>query len=110
MTGHDEGLIRVWARHLDPASHTGTVNFLTIGDVLAPAAAPLLKSVTAISSINWTVNIIPETVTTDEGWWHVETRLSAAQGGYSSQIMRYWNRAGELISEGTQLVAIFDKR
>ena len=58
MTGHDEGLIRVWARHLDPASHTGTVNFLTIGDVLAPAAAPLLKSVTAISSINWTVNSV----------------------------------------------------
>lgn len=109
MTGQKDGLIRVWVRHLDPTSQQGAVNFLALGDVLPPAATPLLThAVNAISSINWTVNIIPEQITTQDGWWQVETRLTATQGGYSSQIMRYWNRSGDLIAEGTQLVAIFD--
>ena len=41
-------------------------------------------------------------------WWHVESRLTAARGGYSSQIMRIWNTEGRLVVEGLQSIAIFD--
>jgi acyl-CoA thioesterase len=44
---------------------------------------------------------------TEDGWWHVETDLTAAQGGYASQVMRIWNTEGELVVEGVQSVAIF---
>lgn len=107
MTGTDEAYIRVWSRHRDESSRSGIGSFLTLADVLPPAAAPLLKGPTPISSMNWHMNILQPDVGTDDGWWHVETRQTATQNGYSSQVMRFWNRAGLLVAEGMQSVAVF---
>ncbi len=106
MSGAEDGYIRVWSRHVDENSRNGTASFLTLGDVLPPAALPLFRQMGPISSINWMLNIINDPVTED-GWWHVETKLTAAKDGYSSQVMRFWNNDGLLVAEGMQAVAIF---
>ena len=107
MSGHDEGYIRVWSRHIDPASRKGVESLLTIGDVLPPAAMPLLTKMGPVSSVNWIFTTLTDTPETEDGWWQIESRLSAAQGGYSSQVMRIWNTQGELVAEGMQCVAMF---
>ena len=107
MSGHHEGYIRVWSRHKDPASREGIASLLTLGDVLPPAAMSLVKKMGAISSVNWIFTTFTDTPETEDGWWHVDSRLSAAQGGYSSQVMRIWNTKGELVAEGMQCVTIF---
>lgn len=106
VSGAKEGYVRVWSRHKAKNSREGMASFLTIGDVLPPAALPTLTEFGPISSMNWHMNILrpPET---HDGWWHIETRQTAAQDGYSSQVMRFWNSEGELVAEGMQSVAIF---
>lgn len=107
MSGAKEGYIRTWSRHKDPASREGMASLLTLGDVLPPAAMPMLKKMGPVSSVNWMFNVLVDDPQTDDGWWHVETKLTAASGGYSSQVMRYWNTDGVLVAEGMQAVAIF---
>lgn len=107
MIGAQDGYIRVWSRHIDPASRDGICSLLTIGDVLPPAAAPLMKQPGPISSISWIFTVLTDEPRTEDGWWHIETKLTAAGGGYSSQVMRIWNTDGDLIAEGMQCVAIF---
>ena len=107
MSGAKKPDMRVWARMVDPSSRKGVISLLTLGDLLPPAASPLMPQFAPISSVNWTVNSMREDITTREGWWHVETKLSSAEKGYSSQIMRYWNTEGDLVAEAIQFVTIF---
>lgn len=104
--GADEGYIRVWSRHKDPASQEGMTSLLCIGDVLPPASCTRMKAMGPVSSVNWMMNFLAEPVTED-GWWHIESRETATSGGYSSQVMRFWNTDGTLVAEGMQAVAIF---
>jgi len=104
----DTGYIRTWSRHKDPASRSGVEALLCLGDVLPPAAMPLLRKFAPVSSMSWMFNLLTDTPQTEDGWWHVESRLTAARGGYSSQVMRIWNTDGELAVEGMQSIAIFD--
>ena len=99
--------MRVWARMVDVPSREGMISLLTLGDLLPPAASPLMTQFAPISSANWTINFVREDITTRAGWWHVETKLTAAGSGYSSQIMRYWNADGVLVAEAMQFVTIF---
>ena len=107
MSGAEEGYARTWSRHKDEASRAGIDSLVTIGDVLPPAALPMFKTMGPVSSVNWMLNILVDNPTTKDGWWHVETKLTAANGGYASQVMRYWNADGVLVAEGMQAVAIF---
>jgi len=88
-------------------SREGIESLLCIGDVLPPAAIPMFNKMGPISSINWMFNILTDTPVTEDGWWQVETRLTAARDGYSSQVTRFWNTNGNLVAEGMQAVAIF---
>lgn len=107
MSGAKEGYIRTWSRHEDAASRDGMASFVTLGDVLPPAALPMFTKMGPVSSVNWMLNILVDDPVTTDGWWHVETKLTAASGGYASQVMRYWNSDGVLVAEGMQAVAIF---
>lgn len=107
VTGHKEGYVRVWSRHQDDASRDGTSSLICIGDVLPPGALPMLTQPGPVSSMTWIFNILSDKPSTEKGWWHIETRLTAAQGGYSTQVMRIWNSSGELTAEGMQSVTIF---
>ncbi len=107
ISGADEAYIRVWARHRDQRAHNSMAAFICLGDVLPPAAMPTFKSFGPVSSVNWQVNFLAPELQTRDGWWDIENRQTAAQDGYSSQVMRYWNRDGVLMAEAIQSVAIF---
>ena len=106
MTGAERGHVRVWARHGSEASRTGESAFVCLGDVLPPAAFAVMRRPAPVSSVNWTLNLLRST-DTEDGWYLVETEQTAARDGYSSQRMRYWNSAGEMVAEGMQAVAVF---
>jgi len=91
----------------DEESRAGLGSFIAIGDVMPPAALPMFTQMGPVSSMNWQVNILNDTCASDDGWWHIELDLTASRDGYSSQIMRYWNRAGVLCAEAIQSVTIF---
>lgn len=107
ITGADRGYVRVWSRHRDTAMHDRIEGLLSIADVLPPAVFPMLRTPGPNSSMNWICNILSDQPRTRDGWWMIETDLTAAQGGYSSQVMRVWNTDGELIADGMQSVVIF---
>lgn len=107
MSSAKEGYIRVWSRHTDVDSRDGLASFLTLSDVLPPAALPMFNKMGPVSSVNFMLNILVDNPKTQDGWWHAETKLTSAQGGYASQVMRFWNTDGVLVAEGMQSVAIF---
>ena len=106
FSGASKGYVRTWARHIDEASRAGESSFVCLGDVLPPAAYPTLRTPAPISSVNWTLNLL-RPAKTEDGWYLVESEQTAARDGYSSQRMRYWNTASELVAEGMQAVAVF---
>ena len=106
LAGIQEAYIRTWSRHHDPQARTGITAFLTLADVLPPAALAKSKIFAPISTVNWLITMINEPHT-DDGWYQIEIRQSAAAGGYSSQHMRFWNTQGTLIAEALQSVAVF---
>ena len=105
--GGDRGYVRVWARHRDEAIRGTPEGLLSIADVLPPAAFSLCKKMGPNSSVNWICNVLSEDLTTKDGWWMIESALSAGHDGYSSQVMRMWNSEGELVVDGMQSVVIF---
>lgn len=107
MSGANEGYIRAWSRHKNAASRTGTASFVTLSDVLPPAAMPMFTKMGPVSSMTFLLNILDDTPITKDGWWQVETRQTAARGGYSTQVMRFFDYDGRLVAEGLQSVTIF---
>lgn len=107
VTAADRGYIRAWARHKASASWTAPEALLCIGDILPPAVYPMLKKPGPNSSMTWICNVLDDDLSTEDGWWQVETDLSAARDGYSSQVMRAWNSRGDLVLDGMQAVAVF---
>ena len=107
LTGADKGYIRCWTRHRDPASRTGIASLLCLGDILPPGIYPMLKRPGPNSSMNWLRNFLDDTPQTDDGWWQMETTMTGAGDGYSSQVMRGWNTQGKLVIDGMQACLTF---
>lgn len=107
ISGAARGYMRTWARHKDESSRVDLGSFIAIADVMPPAALPMFTKMGPVSSMNWQINILNHPCETEDGWWHIELDLTASRDGYSSQIMRYWNRAGVLCAEAVQSVTIF---
>lgn len=105
--GADRGYIRVWARYRDPAMWTRPEGLIGIADVLPPAVFPMCRQPGPNSSMTWICNFLSGTPSTRDGWWMLETDLTAARDGFSSQVMRGWNTDGELVIDGMQSVVIF---
>lgn len=106
MTGGTRGYVRCWVRHRDAASRKGETALLCLADVLPPAVLPIMTQLGPMSSMSWICNFLrsPET---DDGWYQVESELSAARDGYSSQVMRIWNVEGQMVAEGMQSITVF---
>ncbi len=107
FSGAAEGKMRVWCRHRDPASQSGLEGLFCLGDALPPAIFPKCKIPGPNSSVNWMFNLLVEDIATRDGWYMLESELTAAGNGYSSQVMRLWNTEGQLVADAMQSVVIF---
>ena len=108
LTQQDKAEMLTWVRfNENPACHPA-IALLALGDALPPAALHLFREFGPISSMNWTVNMLADTPTTDsDGWWLLWASSRYARGGFSVQDMMIWNRAGEAVVSGSQGVAIY---
>lgn len=98
---------RRWCRLVERENLDPEIELMAIGDALPPAALKLFDKRLPLSSLTWTVNLLQPRLVTQQGWWLLHAAADKAQDGYSSQRMRTWNAAGELVAEGVQGVAIF---
>jgi acyl-CoA thioesterase len=105
-THHPEFL--AWIRMHDPKAREGVAVLLALADGPPPAALAAVTSLTALSSINWTLNFLRDTPTTQDGWWLIGSTSQHTRHGYSSQTMQIWNRAGERVVDAIQHVAVFE--
>ena len=106
-SGVSEGYIRAWSRHQDPGARETWTGLMSLADVLPPAIFPMLNRISKNSSMTWLCNFLTDDCASEGGWYQVETRMTAARDGYSSQVMRIWNAEGRLISDGMQSVVVF---
>ncbi|MEY8839288.1 acyl-CoA thioesterase [Cribrihabitans sp. XS_ASV171] len=107
FSGAPRGYARVWSRHRAPAMWDRSEGLIAIADLLPPAVFPMFTKPGPNSSMTWICNVLAPRPQTRDGWWMVETDLTAAREGYSSQVMRMWNTDGELVVEGMQSVVVF---
>ncbi len=106
-SGVRDGYVHAVTRHRDADSQTGIDSFVTIADVLPPAALCMAPVMAPVSSVTWMLNLLTDDPVTDDGWWQLDTRLTTAANGYSSQQMKVWALSGTLVAEGMQSVALF---
>lgn len=96
-----------WVRfHQEPTCHP-TIALLALGDALPPAAMALFDTFGPISSMNWTVHMLTDTPQTDDGWWLLSSRAPWVRRGSSVQTMTLWNRAGEPVATGGQMIGLY---
>jgi acyl-CoA thioesterase len=107
FAGADRGYVRMWARHRDPAIWGRIEGLVAIADLPPPAVFTMLTRPGPNSSVNWIVNLLDEAPATRDGWWMIESAMTAGHDGYSSQVMRVWNSDRVLVIDGMQSVLIF---
>jgi len=108
IKGTDHGAtVRRWARltehhALDPVS-----KLVLMGDVMPPGAMRAMQRVGAISSINWSFNVLDPDSRSAGGWYLAENASQYADVGYSSERLRMWDADGRQVLDGLQCVAVF---
>lgn len=96
-----------WMRLKDRTKLDPVAEILCMGDSLPPSLMGLLDKNAMVSSMNWQINIIADQITTDDGWWLIDSHTHHADHGASSQYMSIWNANHDLIATGMQSVAYY---
>ena len=96
-----------WHRFTEHDGLDHIAELLCIGDALPPSAMGLMTEKGMVSSMNWQINMLTDTPTTEDGWWYLSSETHHAANGASSQYMTTWNSRGEAVLTGMQSVAIF---
>ena len=105
-TGSDIHDHFIWVRHRDTNAQ-GLVALLALADMPPPAMMPMFRELTPVSSMTWMVNFLEDDISSDDGWYLLQSRAENARAGYSSQDMLVWDRNGRALIAGRQSVTIF---
>jgi len=100
-------VVRRWARFHDRTGLDPLAELIAIGDALPPGSIRAMERPGPISSINWSLTLLGDAVTTRDGWWLLETASNHMADGFSSETLRAWNTDGVEVMRGLQSVAIF---
>ncbi len=98
---------RRWIRLRDRGGIDPHAELIAIGDALPPGSMRAMERRGPISSINWSLTVLGETITTRDGWWLLESASNHMADGFSSETLRMWNTDGTEVMRGLQSVAIF---
>ena len=96
-----------WMRLKDRKGLDPVAEILCMGDSLPPSVMGMLDKNAMVSSMNWQVNIVAEKITTQDGWWLIDSHTHHADHGASSQYMSIWNNDQQLMATGMQSVAYY---
>ena len=96
-----------WHRLTEHKGLDPIAELICIGDALPPSAMGLMTEKGMVSSMNWQINMLTDSPTTENGWWYLSSETHHAANGASSQYMTVWNSRGKAVLTGIQSVAIF---
>ncbi|WP_428332050.1 thioesterase family protein [Novosphingobium sp.] len=102
--------IRRWVRLKDREGLDPYAEMIAIGDTLPPGSIRAIERPGPLSSINWSLTVLGEDMTTRDGWWLLETESNHLADGFSSETLRMWNTDGVEVMRGLQSVAIFGSK
>ena len=57
--------------------------------------------------MTWMADILSEDISTEEGWYLLESIPEHAADGYSAQSMTIWSSDGRCLVKGRQMVTVF---
>jgi acyl-CoA thioesterase len=75
---------------------------------LPPAITTHLTAFAPLSSMTWMIDFLTEDVSSDDGWYLLESTPEHAADGYSAQSMAIWSTDGRCrLARGRQMVTVF---
>jgi acyl-CoA thioesterase len=104
-SAHPEMML--WLRHRVPPQTSAAVALLALADAPPPAASTMATTPSPISTMTWSLDMLTDNITTDDGWWLIRNGAEQIGNGYSSQAMTVWNAQGEPVMASRQNVAVF---
>jgi acyl-CoA thioesterase len=107
FSGSEDPQMALWLRHREAGIKPSLVALLALADAPPPAASVRSKVPAPISTMTWSIDMLTDKITTDDGWWLIHNVAEQIADGYSSQAMTLWNRNGQPIMASRQNVAVF---
>lgn len=107
FSGSEDPQMSLWLRHREAGIAPSLVALLALADAPPPAASARSTAPSPLSTMTWSIDMLTDKITTDDGWWLIHNRAEQIAGGYSSQAMTLWNRKGTPIMASRQNVAVF---
>ncbi len=99
--------IRRWVRLNVRDGLDTQAQLIAVGDTLPPGSMRAMERPGPLSSINWSLTLLGDAITTRDGWWLLESASNHMADGFSSETLRAWNTDGIEVMRGLQAVAIF---
>jgi len=107
FSGSEDPQMMLWLRHREQGIPPSLVPLLALADAPPPAASARSRAPSPISTMTWSIDMLTDMITTDDGWWLIHNVAEQIADGYSSQAMTLWNRNGQPIMASRQNVAVF---
>lgn len=98
---------RNWVRLKERAGLDPYAELIALGDTQPPGSVRAMERPGPLSSINWSLTVLGDDVSTRDGWWLIEAASNHFADGFSSETLRMWNTDGVEVTRGLQSVAIF---
>lgn len=99
--------ILTWVRWIDTPICAPSIALFALADALPPAAITLFQQFGPVSSSTWTQHFLTDTPQSVDGWWLLASASETVRRGFSVQTMMIWNSDRELVSVGSQGVALY---
>ena len=106
FSGASDPQMTLWLRHRDAVAPS-LVALLALADAPPPAASVMSSAPAPISTMTWSIDMLTDDLSTDDGWWLIRNVAEQIDDGYSSQAMTLWNASGRPIMASRQNVAVF---
>lgn len=107
LTADAEPDMLLWVRHRDNELMPSMASLLALADAPPPAAMVRFAAPALISTMTWSLEVLDDTVATQDGWWLIRTSAQTIRDGYSSQAMTVWNTRRMPVLAARQSVAVF---
>lgn len=99
--------LEMWLRHRDTRPTRHDVSMVALADASPPAVFSLFSAPAPISTVTWSIDfcgVRPDPLS----WFFACTSSDYVDCGYSHQLTRMWDEAGQPVLVSRQMVALFD--
>lgn len=107
FSGSADPSMVLWLRHRAATVKPSLVSLLALADAPPPAASVMARAPSPISTMIWSLDMLTDTIATEDGWWQLRNVAEQIGDGYCSQAMTVWNASGQPIMASRQNIAVF---